>query len=107
MKTKLTLITAFAFFSMSLMAQVEKDMDITLSFGPAITKIKNKNITEDKFKVIDNKNGANASFCFNKYFSRIGFGIGLGYSSFNQVVLQKGKFESFSRMDKDGNIYDE
>lgn len=88
-------------------AQVLKDKELIFCAGPTSTKINNKNIKSDKYKTIDNKNGFNVSFSFNKYSGRVGFGIGLGYSSYNQIVYQKGLFESYSQMDKDGNIYDE
>lgn len=87
---------------------VKKNKEIALSFGVTSSKIKNKNITEDKYKDIDNQNGLNMSFCFNKYVAkRFGFGFGLGYSSYKQVVYQKGKIENFSQRDKDGNLYDQ
>ena len=44
---------------------VKKNKEIALSFGVTSSKIKNKNITEDKYKDIDNQNGLNMSFCFN------------------------------------------
>ncbi|MCX6296570.1 MAG: outer membrane beta-barrel protein, partial [Bacteroidetes bacterium] len=89
-------------------SQVKKNKELTVSFGPTSTKIKNKNISDDKYLIIDYKNGYNMDFCFNKYFSpRAGVGFGLGLSSFNQTEYQKGKFEKYSVKDIDGNIYDE
>lgn len=96
----------FSIFTLTVHGQVEKNKEISFSFGPALTKINNKNISEDKFKVVDDKIGYNFEFSFNKYAKRVGFGMGLGYSSYNQDVYQKGLFESFSQKDKDGNIYD-
>ncbi len=96
----------FSLFVLTTFGQVEKNKEISFSFGPASTKIKNKSISEDKFKVVDDKIGYNFEVSFNKYSKRVGIGIGLGYSSYNQDIYQKGFFESFSQMDIDGNIYD-
>ncbi len=97
----------FIFSTSSLIAQVVKNKELSFSFGPTSTKIKNKNISDDKFKVVDNNNGFNLGLNYNRYFKRVGYGVGLGYSTYKQTIYQKGLFESFSQTDKDGNLYDE
>ncbi|MGZ4035664.1 MAG: outer membrane beta-barrel protein [Bacteroidia bacterium] len=114
MKKKILLSGILIYFSASCaVAQttatgLHKNTDLTLSFGPTVTSLKNKNISADEYKVIDNKNGFNMALSFNKYFNnRVGIGAGLGYSSYNQAVYQKGLFVKFSQIDRDGNSYDE
>lgn len=108
MKKTITFFGCFFIFSSSIMlSQVVKSKEMSFSFGPTSTKIKNKNISDDKFKEVDNNNGVNMNLSYNRYKKRVGFGIGLGYSTYKQTIYQKGLFESFSQMDKDGNLYDE
>lgn len=94
-------------FSQSDVLKLEKNKEITVSIGMASTKIKNANLSSDYNIKIDNKNGIDFSFEFSKYFfNRIGLGFGLGCSTFNQEYSQKGLFQKFSQVDKDGYTYD-
>lgn len=88
--------------------QPKKKKELVISFGPSTTRIKNENTINDENKNIDNKNGFNMDICYNRYASAgVAFGIGLGYSTYDQIIYQKGLFEHFSQTDKDGNLYDE
>lgn len=106
MKLKIIVLNVFILLSIVATAQIEKNKELSVTFGPASTKIKNKNISEDKYKDINDKNGFNINLLLSKYTRRVGFGIGLGYSTYNQEIYQKGLFESFSQKDRDGNLYD-
>jgi hypothetical protein len=102
----------FYFFAYQATAQIDngnlkKNKDLEFSVGPTATRIKNKSIKDDEFKTVDIQSGLNFDISFNKYKNnRVGIGIGLGCSSYNQIIYQKGLFVSFSQIDRDGNTYD-
>jgi hypothetical protein len=99
----------FVYFFSVLPAQekLEKNKELSVVAGMASTKIKNTNLSHDENIVIDNKNGANFSFEFSKYFAnRIGIGFGLGYSGYDQAYSQKGLYQLPSQVDRDGDFYD-
>jgi hypothetical protein len=112
MKKHLTCAGLFISLFASLSAQTEnltlqKNKEITVMIGMANTNIKNANISQDENITINKKNGLNFSFKFNKYFkNRIGFGLGLGCSSYNQEYYQKGLYQKLSQIDRDGETYD-
>jgi hypothetical protein len=108
---KKIIFTSILFISNSILfAQedlgVKKNQELIMHVGSASTRLINKNISTDEFKTIDARNGFNFSFSYNKYYKRIGISIGIGASRYKQTVYQKGLFESYSRTDRDGNIYD-
>jgi hypothetical protein len=103
------LFSALFLISTSIFSQsdLEKDNEVTISIGLASTKIKNSNLSKDDHLTIDDKNGVNFSFEYSKYLkNRIGFGFGLGCSTYGQEYEQKGFYQLVGLTDKDGYTYD-
>ncbi|MFL5762832.1 MAG: hypothetical protein ACJ77K_02750 [Bacteroidia bacterium] len=110
MKKALLIITALCFIATAGIAQqYQVKQELSVSCGPSAGKIKNKNITEDKYKTVDDKNGFNLDLLYTRYIhnSGVGLSLGVGYSTYHQLIYQKGLIENFSQTDKDGNLYDE
>jgi hypothetical protein len=109
MRTKLPFF-CLLFLTISVFGQdkpLEKSKELSFILGPSATKLSNYNISNDEHKTISRQNGANCALSYNRYFkNRIGFGIGLGYSSYKQTVYQKGLFMKSDQKDKDGNTYE-
>jgi hypothetical protein len=109
MKTYLLLPAAFLSFSSVTTSQIalQKNKEISISVGAASTMIKNYNLEHDKSITINNKISGDFSVEFTKYFlDRIGVGIGLGYSNYNQAYYQKGLFKQADQVDRDGRRYE-
>lgn len=109
MKTYFLLPILFISLSSSLVAQValQKDKEISVYIGAAATMIENYNINHDKNLTIDDKIGADFNIEYSKYFlDRVGVGVGLGFSNYDQVYYQKGLFIQTDQVDIDGRVYD-
>jgi hypothetical protein len=109
MKKYFFLPIIFITFSSAVNSQValQKDKEISINIGAASTMIENYNITHDKNLIVNNKLGTDFSVQYSKYFSeKIGVGMGIGFSNYDQVYYQKGLFKQVNQVDKDGRIYD-
>lgn len=108
MKKKFLVLSISLVISNLLLAQessTEKEIIITL--GPTASKLINKNINNDESKIVRNQLGVNFDFSYNKYFkNKTGIGIGIGYASYRQTILQKGLFIKSNQTDKDNNTYE-
>lgn len=86
---------------------LQKDRDISVLLGIASTVVYNDNIRNDKNLIIDDKFGADFSIEYSRYFwDRIGVGVGLGFSNYEQVYYQKGLFRQMNQVDKNGDVYE-
>jgi hypothetical protein len=95
--------------SAALIAQpaLQKDKEISLMMGATSTLIHNPNIYDDKNLTINNKNGADFSLEYSKYlYDRIGLGVGIGYSTYDQVYYQRGLFKQPDQIDADGKYHE-
>ncbi len=110
MKKKVLLICTLI-SAISAMAQENTNLlnhELTITVGANSTSFENKNITEDKYKFTDKKQGINIGLAYTKYYNdRIGISVGLNYSTYAQDVYQKGYFEEVGKIDLEGHYYTE
>ncbi|MDF2436286.1 MAG: hypothetical protein K0Q95_662 [Bacteroidota bacterium] len=101
----LTGVSTFSFAQET--TSLTKNKEISVVAGMQATKINNSSLKQDENVTIDNGNGYNFSFEFSKYIkNRIGFGFGVGLSSYNQKYYEKGLLQLVNQTDKDGMAYD-
>ena len=107
MKKKYLLVSIVLLAGQVSAQSLNKEKEIIIVAGPSATRLINTNIDKDEFKDIDRKAGFNFDLSYNRYFkNRIGIGVGLGFSGYNQIVSQKGLFQKPNQTDSDGNLYE-
>ncbi|HEX8516535.1 MAG TPA: outer membrane beta-barrel protein [Bacteroidia bacterium] len=84
-----------------------KDGEISVVAGMTAAKFKNSTIEKDEHVTLEKQNGFDFSFEYSKYVAnRIGFGIGVGASTYKQEYFERGLFILSNQVDKDGTTYD-
>jgi hypothetical protein len=103
----LVVTTATAVLAQDAPKSLTKNKEISIVIGPTATQMKNSSLSNDEYVTIDTKGGTDFNFEFTKYIkNRLGFGIGIGYSSYKQAYSENGLFELLNQIDKDGDTYD-
>jgi hypothetical protein len=86
---------------------LQKGNEISVMAGMTTTKIKNSNLSSDTHLSIDNKNGVDFIFEYARYIkNRVGFGIGLGCSTYANSYSQKGLYKLSNQVGPDSVTYE-